>query len=175
MARSRGRGTTRERGCSASMHVTSTASDTHLALPEVAGTWESDEEPLSILYQYREIPGSTVPFDDNTNAVSLFCRYFTDEVWNLLVTETNHYAQANLSSMPNARKWTDVTTEEMRAFIEITFLMGIIQLPRLDMYWQTTNPLITTSGVSSIMSRIRFQQIFRYLHLTDNAHQIPAD
>ena len=43
------------------------------------------------------------------------------------------------------------------------------------MYWQTTNPLITTSGISNIMSRIRFQQIFWYLHLTDNAHQIPAD
>ena len=126
------------------MHVTSTASDTDYALPEVAGTWESDEEPLSVLYRYREIPGSTVPFDDNTNAASLFCRYFTDEVWNLLVTETNRYAQANLSSMPNAHKWTDVTTEEMKAFIGITILMGIIQLSQLNMYWQTTNPLITT-------------------------------
>ena len=42
------------------MHVTSTTSDTDRALPEVAGTWESDEEPLSVLYRYREIPGSTV-------------------------------------------------------------------------------------------------------------------
>ena len=174
-ARGRGRGTAPDRGCSASMHVTSTASDTDHALPEVAGTWESDEEPLSVLYRYREIPGSTVPFDDNTNAASLFCRYFTDEVWNLLVTETNRYAQANLSSMPNACIWTDVTTEEMKAFIGITILMGIIQLPRLDMYWQTTNPLITTTAVFSITSRIRFQQIFHYLHLVDNAHQIPAD
>ena len=38
------------RGCSTSMHITSTASDTDRALPEVAGTWESDEEPLSVLY-----------------------------------------------------------------------------------------------------------------------------
>ena len=43
------------------------------------------------------------------------------------------------------------------------------------MYWLITNPLITTSGVSSIMSRICFQQIFRYLHLADNAQQLPAD
>ena len=84
------------------MHVTSTTSDTGRALPEVAGIWESDEEPLSVLYHHREIPGSTVPFDESTTAVSLFCRYFSDEVWNLLVTETNRYAQANLSFMPNA-------------------------------------------------------------------------
>ena len=116
----------RDRKCGASMHVTSTTSDTDLALPEVTGIWESDEEPLSVLYHYRKIPGSKVPFDDNTTAVSLFCRYFTDEVWHLLVTESNHYAQANLSSMPNAHAWADVTTEEMKAFIRITILMGII-------------------------------------------------
>ena len=114
MARGRGRG------------GTSATSDTDHALPEVAGTWEADEEPQSVLYRYREIPGSTVPFDDDTTAVSLFYRYFTDEVWNLLVTETNRYAQANLSSMPHARAWTDVTIEEMKAFIGITILMGII-------------------------------------------------
>ena len=85
----RGRGIARDRGCGASIHVTSTISDTDRALPEVAGIWESDEEPLSVLYRYREIPDSTIPFDDNTTAVSLFCKYFTDEVWNLLVIETN--------------------------------------------------------------------------------------
>ena len=88
------------------MHVTSTTSDTDRALLEVAGIGKSDEEPPSVLYHYREITRSTVPFDDNTTAVSLFSRYFIDELWNLLVTETNHYAQAN------AHAWTDVTTEE---------------------------------------------------------------
>ena len=83
-ARGRGQGTAWDRGCSASMHVTSAISDTDCSLPEVVGTWESDKEPLSVLYHYREIPGSTVLFDDETTAVSLFFKYFTDEVWNLL-------------------------------------------------------------------------------------------
>ena len=91
--------------------------------------------------------------------MSLFCRYFTDEVWNLLVTETNPYAHANFSSMANAHAWIDVTTEEMKAFIRITIVMGIIQLPQPDIYWQITNPVITTSGVSSIMSGIRLRFI----------------
>ena len=103
------------------MHVISTISDTDQALPEIQEPGSQMRlEPLSILYHYREIPGSTVPFDDNTNAVSLFCRYFTDEVWNLLVTET-HYAQANLSSMPNACVWIDVTTEKMKALLRLQF------------------------------------------------------
>ena len=98
-----------------------------------------------------------------------------DEVWDLLVTETNWYAQANLSCLPNARAWSDVSIDEMKAFIGVTILMGIIQLPQLEMYWQTSNPMIATSRVSNIMSRTHFQQILRYLHLADNAHQIPAD
>ena len=63
----------------------------------------------------------------------------------------------------------------MKAFIGITIIMGIIRLPRLEMYWQTTNPLIATSGVCKTMGRIRFQQIFRFLHLADNSQQIPVD
>ena len=73
-----------------------------------------------------------------------------DEVLDLLVTETNQYAQANLSRLPNARAWSDVSIEEMKAFIGVTILMLIIQLPRLEMYWKTNNPMIATSGVSNI-------------------------
>ena len=84
------------------MHGTSTTSYTDRAIPGVVRPCESDEEPPSVLYCYRKIPGSTVPFDDNTTAVSLFSRFLTDEVLNLLFTETYRYAQANLSSMPKA-------------------------------------------------------------------------
>ena len=42
------------------------------------------------------------------------------------------------------------------------------------MYWQIDDDLIKTPGVSSIMSRVRFQQIFRFLYLADSSHQIPA-
>ena len=62
----------------------------------------------------------------------------------------------------------------MKAFIEMLILMGILQLPRIEMYWQTDDDLMKTPGISSIMSRVRFQQIFCFLHLADNSHQIPA-
>ena len=42
------------------------------------------------------------------------------------------------------------------------------------MYWQTTHEVLTTPGISSVMSRICFEQIFRYLLLADNSMQIPA-
>ena len=44
---------------------------------------------------------------------------------------TNQYAQANISQKPNACAWNDVTVVEMKAFIGMTILLGIIQLPRM--------------------------------------------
>ena len=52
--------------------------------------------------------------------------------------------------------------------------MGVLHLPRIEMYWQIDDDLMRTPGISSIMSRIRFQQIFRFLHLADSSGQIPA-
>ena len=56
----------------------------------------------------------------------------------------------------------------------MTIIMRILKLPQLEMYWQTTHEVLATPGISSIVSQIRFQQIFRYLHLADNSLQVPA-
>ena len=126
------------------------------------------EEPISYCYQYTKIPGPTIHFTDNTTALYIFTKYFTDEVWDLLVMETNRYAHANTSSRPHSRAWNDVCVEEMKAFIGMLLLLGIIKLPRLEMFWQNSNEYIGTPGIANIMSRNRSEQIFHFLHLADN-------
>ena len=81
-------------------------------------------------------------------------------MWDLLVTETNRYAHANTSSRPHSRAWNDVYVEEMKAFIGMLILLGIIKLPRLEMFWQNSDEYIGTPGIANIMSRNRFEQIF---------------
>ena len=61
----------------------------------------------------------------------------------------------------------------MKAFIGLLIIMGVVKLPRLILYWQTSNPLISVSGITDVMTRTRFQQIFRFLHLADSSQQIP--
>ncbi len=92
----------------------------------------------------------------------------------LIVEETNHFASANVGHTPHARPWHDATVPEMKAFLGMLILMGILDLPRLEMYWQTKYRLIATSGISSIMSRVRFEQLFRFLHLANNANILPS-
>ena len=67
-----------------------------------------------------------------------------------------------------------MTVPEMKAFVGLLILMGIETLPRLEMYWQVKHPLIATVGMSSIMSRIRFEQMYQFLRLADSSQQIPA-
>ena len=57
----------------------------------------------------------------------------------------------------------------MKAFVGLLITMGIIRLPDLEMYWRQDCGLNATPGVSSIMSLVKFEQIFRYLHLVDNS------
>lgn len=60
------------------------------------------------------------------------------EIFDILVTQTNLYAQQVQEKLdkPDSR-WTDTTLDEMKAFIGIRLYMRILQLPAMEMYWST--------------------------------------
>ena len=88
--------------------------------------------------------GPTTPVDSSISAVDLFCRFF----------------------------WYDTSIEEIKAFVGILTQMGIVKLPRIEFYWSLSHPYLVTPGISNAMSRVRFEQIFRFLHLCNNKAQV---
>jgi len=44
-------------------------------------------------------------------------------------------------------------------------------VPRLNLFWQTFIFYIATFGISQVMTRERFEQIYRFLHLANNDDQ----
>lgn len=60
----------------------------------------------------------------------------------------------------------------METFVGIMILMGIIKLPRFRMYWR--DYLVHQEGISAVMSRTRFLQIWLYFHLADNSVAVPV-
>ena len=112
-------------------------------------------------------------FTGSPSAGKLFCLFFTPEVWSLIVSETNRHASTFLSNTPSCRPWIPVTVLEMKAFVGMLILMAISKLPRLEMYWSDRS-LVSTPNIARIMSNNRFEQIFRFLNLCDNAQQIPS-
>ena len=139
----------------------------------LAGPWLKRESEGFAWRYSGPTPGPSQPVDTSMSASELFARYFTDEVWQLIVDETNRYAAScrqNLSD--HSRPWTPVTVADIKAFIGMVILMGIVKSPQLDLYWSTKHPLIRV-GFSEVMSRIRFEQIWRYFHLCNLDHAVP--
>ena len=70
--------------------------------------------------------------------------YFSAAVWDLLVTETNRYADQYMQSKPGTYPWATnpIAEPEMKAFVAIIIAMGIIRLPQYHMYWSRSEILI---------------------------------
>ena len=169
----RGRGTGRGRGGSRGRG--SGATDDRLTDRErevLKGKWLRQENVFSQHPFNGPTPGPTSP-SSGVSAGDCFGRFFTDEVWDLLVTETNRYANQcrAQSTSRTQRPWHDVTKEEMKAFVGMLMVMGICKLPRLELYWSTTHPLLTPD-LKKVMTLLRFQQIWRFFHLNDSSQQV---
>lgn len=94
-------------------------------------------------------------------------------MWDRLVQETNLYATQEREKNPpppSAPKWTAVNKNEMKAFIGLCFAMGVMRMPTKSDYWKQNKWIFTTS-FGKVMPRDRFMQIWRYLHLQNNAEQ----
>lgn len=107
---------------------------------------------------------------EEISAKFYFDLFFTDNVWEIIVRETNKYHDYMVRTEPAKHKmaWTPVTRDEMEAFVGLLVLMGIVKFPRFRMYWMEDS-LLHQEGVSSVMPRDRFLQIWHYFHLADNS------
>ena len=169
----RGRRRGSVRGCSSTRGGRGRGSTSHISqLETVSDPWVK-EESSAFCFNYERIPGPTnASFDSNSSILDFFARFFTEEVWTFLVTETNRYADNIRIVSPSSRAWSPVSVQEMKVFVGILILIGILKLPRLEMYWSKQHPHIATPGISDIISRIRFQQIFRFFHLSTSSEQV---
>ena len=99
--------------------------------------------------------------------------YLTDEIMTLIVNEINRYAEqflaANIISGQNLclSSWETTTVPEMKTFIGVILLMGIIYKPQIPLYW-STDPLYNTPIFSEIMNRNRFYLLLKLFHFNDN-------
>jgi hypothetical protein len=115
-----------------------------------------------------------VPFPDNPNECDFFDMYVTDDVINLMVRETNRYAKQyieenkdTLKTHSNTRDWQDTNFNEMKTFLGMLILMGLVYKPRIAMYW-AQDSLIETPIFSQLMTRNRFLLLTKFLHFSNN-------
>ena len=124
-------------------------------------------------FPFREVEGLKVRIDENASPADYVELYLTDRVMELIVRETNHYAESFMLENPGQAnnsyigKWTPVDVTEINKNFGLLFLMGIVKKPDIEMYW-TTAELLSTPIFSKVMTCDRFRIILKFLHFNDN-------
>jgi hypothetical protein len=97
----------------------------------------------------------TVNSDDVMSFVNLF---ITDEFFEFICDQTNLYAEQIISAAPRpftkyslVQTWKPVTVPELKQFLGLVFVTGIIEKPDLKMYW-TVDSVFETPIFSKLCS-----------------------
>lgn len=140
------------------------------------------ELPFSPLYRPPILPftakeGLNIEVQDSDNVMSFVNLFFTDEFFQHIVDQTNLYATQAISAAPRPftkfslyQNWVPVTVAEIKKFLGLTFITGIIKKPTLKMYW-ADDPVFGTPIFSKTMPRHRFEAILAFLHFNDSSLQ----
>ncbi|XP_040072936.1 piggyBac transposable element-derived protein 2-like [Ixodes scapularis] len=99
--------------------------------------------------------------------IEYFQGFFDDNVFNLIVQQSNLYAVQQNPNKPLA-----LSRVELEPFLGCTVYMSIFQLPRSRLYWSAECRLPV---VADIMTRDRWEEIKSSLHFNDNLSMPPAD
>jgi hypothetical protein len=98
--------------------------------------------------------------------------FVNDDVLNLIVSETNDFAQQKLSKQNQGQKsriskWQPTNNEEIRKFFSIILTMGLVREPKMDLYW-SKDSMFHNSFIASIMPRDRFLLLLNCIHFSNN-------
>ena len=163
---------------SAQWPVTGTRTSFQVAPPP---EWSDDVNTPPPPMPFREHRRIMVPNVASLTPLAVFLMILDDWFFDNLVRQTNLYAAKNLlpqqgtSTNSHRRRWEPVTVEEIKKFLGLWIAMGLIKLPAYHLYWSTDN-LYYLSFFRSVMSRDRFFDILRNLHVAeDPAQNIPKD
>ena len=98
-----------------------------------------------------------------SSPVELFECFFDREILETFAEYSKTYARSK------GNMAFSTTPDELQTFLAILLLSGYGPVPRRWMYWSSDED-VGKDCVQSAMSRNRFEEMLRYLHVSDNAH-----
>lgn len=122
-------------------------------------------------------PGVHKNMDVRDGTLQFIEIFFDDNLIEMIASETNKYADksirnSNLRRYSRARKWEPTTKNEIKVFLALNILQGVVKKPEIEQYWSKRHST-STPFFSKIMSYRRFQIIYSYLHFFDDANFDP--
>ena len=135
-------------------------------------SWRPAAGELPLMHPFTGQSGLNIDTTGFT-AEQYFQLFVSDDLFSHFVTQTNLFAEQyidqhpNLPPYSNVRQWLPTTVSEMKKFIGLLFVIGVVKKPSLAMYW-TTDPLFQTPLFGLIMPRNRFLLLLKFFHVNDN-------
>jgi hypothetical protein len=105
--------------------------------------------------------------DQELVPINIFILFFNHKVFSELATFTNAYAASKEACLDESRRWEETTPAELRIFIGIIIYMGVFRQSNVEEYW-SANPEYTQHTITHFMTLFRFQQLKRYLHVSNH-------
>ena len=128
--------------------------------------------------EYLGHPGCTQDMA-NKDPIDFFQLFVTDAMLETVVEQTNLFAQQFIDSHDLARRsrvqqWERSPHDlvELKKFLAMTIIMGLINYPCTEDCWITSWPFATIT-FSSILKRDRFSLIMKFLHLNNSTKYVP--
>ena len=122
------------------------------------------------IFEYRENAGPTHDLAFNDDEIQFLIACVGREFFADMATSTNLYAAHSGAGT----SWYDTNEREMRFFFGVQIMMGIKQQPEYRDYW-SLDPAVGDNYISSRITRNRYTDLSKYLHLTDPATEDGAD
>ena len=122
--------------------------------------------------KFTGTPGLKIQMN-SMQPIDFFKLFLTDDLINMMVTETNQYASQEINKRHPLRRssclnlWKPVDHQEISEFLDILLHMGCVKLPTFEHYW-SMNILYRFPMFSKVRPRNRFQLILRFCHFVDS-------
>ena len=113
-------------------------------------------------YLHNLLPQTTI----SPTSLSFFRLFFSDHILDGIVNNTNNYGQSRGAGDDTHRPWSPLTRSELLKFIALLLYYGIFPSARLNDYWAKDHRF-PVHKISSLMTLMRFEQIKRFLHISD--------
>jgi hypothetical protein len=133
--------------------------------PKLSRTWPARPFDVRTLPDYVQHP------------IHYFELFWDSKVWNILVENTNAYAQYKEvrykeNNTEKSRWWKAITLYEMRIFIALLIYIGIVGTSNIESFW--TKDGNTVHKPMEYMTFFRFEQIKRYFHISTLSTHLPT-
>ncbi|GBM85351.1 PiggyBac transposable element-derived protein 4 [Araneus ventricosus] len=124
--------------------------------------------PAPPKFPFTGNPGIKVSIRQSDDKLGYFCLFFDGEVISFIAKETNsfaeeHFANFELTPSTGDLQWKDVTSEELKRFISLLIIQGIVQKPTEKWFW-SKRPILCTPFFGNVMNEKRYSLVMKFLH-----------